>query len=379
MHIQEHRNPFRTFFIFGMTVYAVSFYGMINHFRVVKNFFREGFGSNFLWPTNGFDFSYLYKIATEVRSGEPAISGYPPLVGVTIIPFTFLPEHAGYIAFTFLSAVLLFLIVFLCLRENHLFDTAQEGLFIALLCAGLFYHTYPFLFLIERGQFDILPAFCAAAGLFALSRNFKKTAIVLLVMAMQYKIYPLVLACILIVRYGWTVIVPLAALNIVLIFGRGLVVGVGCLDWLLHRGGVNPMNWPGNHCLVSFAHEMVRLGNLSTEQEPVFAKVSILATIAVFMLVFFWVVSQLMSLVMGYSHDYRLPIQIIPFLLMITRDKADFPCPEPLTYGLLAVLAMSVAFLFLPFFLIKTFGILVSFIVYAIFAVYPVNRAGVKA
>ena len=83
---------------------------------------------------------------------------------------------------------------------------------------------------------------------------------------------------------------------------------------------------------------------------------------------------QLMSLLPSTSHDYKLPIHIIPFLLMISRNKADFTAPPWLVYLLMAVLSASMAFIFVPFFLIKTFGLLAGFIVYAIFTFFSVPR-----
>ena len=151
--------------------------------------------------------------------------------------------------------------------------------------------------------------------------------------------------------------------------------------------------WPGNHALASFAHEMVRLGHLSPDREVIAAKILYAAVIPVFMAAFFWVAFKrkpqvpstfsvaeagligmafaLMSLLPSTSHDYKLPIHIIPFLLMITRNRADFVFPQPLQYGLIAALSVSMAFIFVPFFLIKTFGLFVSFVIYAIFAFSP--------
>jgi len=71
------------------------------------------------------------------------------------------------------------------------------------------------------------------------------------------------------------------------------------------------------------------------------------------------------------GHDYKLPIHIIPFVLMISRNKADFMVPKAVAYVLMAMLAVSMAFLFVPFFLIKTFGIIVNLIIYTIFTFSP--------
>ena len=58
------------------------------------------------------------------------------------------------------------------------------------------------------------------------------------------------------------------------------------------------------------------------------------------------------------------------FLGVISRDKADFAFSKPLHYFLIFALSVSVAFLFLPLFLIKNFGIITSFVIYAGFTFF---------
>ncbi len=378
-----------------MAVYSVSFFAMVHFYRVSKEVFRENFGGNFVWPTgSGLDFSYLYQLAWSIRDGRSWMSPYPPLTGLTFIPFTYLSQHLAYVVFTCALVVLLFLIVFLCLRENKTFETTEMDLFVALLCTGLFYHTYPVLFMLERGQFENLVGFFAMAGLFAISRNFRKTAVVALTLATQYKVYPVILGSILFIRYRWKTLAAFVVLNILMLFIRGKEVALSCLQMLMNK---TTMPWPGNHCLQSFAHEMVRLERIAPDWEALVNVASTFIVSLIFVLTFLRVVLkrkpqflstftvaeagligmafQLMSLLTCISHDYKLPIHIIPFLLMISRNKADFMFPKEIVYVLMAVLAASTAFLFVPFFLIKTFGIFASFIIYTIFTFSPSAKA----
>ncbi len=384
---------FRTFFCFGMGVYLAAFLLMVHFYRVAKEIFRGDFGTNFMWPKIGLDFRYLYSISSSVRSGGGSISVHPPWAAVSYIPLTFLDIRSAYILFTYILLALLFSSIFLCLRENKVFADRQFTLFIALLCTDLFYHTYPVFFSVERGQFEILIGFFAVLGLFALSRGFRKTAIAALVIATQYKIYPAILGSVLFIRYGWRTLGAFAALNVLMLFIRGKEVGLAYIN-AVKEMVENPFSWPGNHSLASFAHEMVRLGKLSPGLEVITTKAATLAVVLLFAAAFLWVAFirpkpripstfsvaeagligmafALMSLLPSNSHDYKLPIHIIPFLLMIARNKADFVFPQPLQYSLIAALSVSMAFIFVPFFLIKTFGVIASLIIYAIFAFSP--------
>ena len=200
--------------------------------------------------------------------------------------------------------------------------------------------------------------------------------------------YPVILGSVLFIRYRWKVLAAFLALNVLMFFIRGNGIALRSIKRILLMVE-QPCSWPGNHCLASFAHEMVRLGHLSPGREVMFTKALSLAVVLVFTAAFLWVVVrikprvpstfsiaeagligmafQLMSLLPSTSHDYKLPIHIIPFLLMITRNKADFTIPKGLAYALMAALSASMAFIFVPFFLIKTFGVIASFIIYAIF------------
>ncbi|MBI4309440.1 MAG: DUF2029 domain-containing protein [Candidatus Omnitrophica bacterium] len=385
----------RTFFCFGMTVYLMCFLFMIHFYRVSKETFREDFGRNFTWPDIGLDFHYLYNISSSVRDGGTSMSVHPPWAAVSYIPLTFLGPKSAYVLFTYALIALLFSAIFLCIRENKVFLTGQMDLFIALLCTGIFYHTYPVLFALERGQFEILLGFFSTVGLFALSRNFRKTAVIALVLAAQYKIYPVILGSVLFIRYRWKTLAVFMALNVLMLFIRGKDVGFSYIK-VVKEMVEHPCSWPGNHCLISFAHEMVRLRYLSPDLEVITAKALSAAAVLVFTAAFLWLAFkgkphtssafsvaeagligmafQLMSLLPATSHDYKLPIQIIPFLLMISRGKADFTIPKPLVYVLMAALSASMAFMFVPFFLIKTFGVIASFMIYAVFAFSPIVK-----
>ena len=383
----------RTFFCFGMTVYVACFLFMIHFYRVSKPMFREDFGRNFAWPVIGLDFRYVFGVANSMRQGGDSLSVHPPWAALCHVPFTFFEVKTAYVLFTCMLVVLLFGLIFIAIRENKTFSNIEMELFVALLCTGVFYHTYPVLFALERGQFEILLGFFAALGLLALSRGWRKTAVIALVLATQYKVYPAILGSILFIRYRWKALAVFAALNVLMLFIRGKKLAFAYL--LVFKEMVeHPCPWPGNHCSISFAHELVRLGRLSPAMEDMVAKALSITVILIFAAAFFWIVFkrkpqaapavfsvaeagligmafQLMSLLPATSHDYKLPIQIIPFLLMISRSKADFTFSKPFQYFLITLLSASMAFIFVPFFLIKTCGISVSFMAYTIFAFSP--------
>ncbi len=161
MKINEQSNLNRTFFIFGLTVYLIGFLSLIHFYRVRKVAFREDFGHNFAWSEKGVDFKYLHSLSSGIVKGEYAFSVHPPWAAVSYIPLTFLKPEFAYLFFTYILLLLLFFTIFLCVRENKVFDSVQMTLFVALMSTVFYYHTYPVLFSIERGQFTIIIGFFA--------------------------------------------------------------------------------------------------------------------------------------------------------------------------------------------------------------------------
>lgn len=393
METNKQSNSPHTFFLFGLTIYLTSFLSLIHFYRVIKDTFRGDFRDHFYtWSFRGLDFNYLYSHASKIFTGKGGLSIYPPWAAVSYYPLTLFDVNTAYLLFSYILVAVLFFSIFLCIRENKVFSSMQMTLFIALLCTGLFYHTYPVLFAIERGNFDMLAGFFAAAGLFALSRNFRKTAVITLAIAAQYKIYPVILGSILFIRSGWKMLTAFIVMNILLLCIQG-PGGMFALIKSLPQYVADPNLWPGNHSLASFAQEMVRLGHLPVNLQSIVSKVSSITIILIYAFTFFWFIFkrkpripstfsvaeagligmsfQIMSLLPSTGHDYKLPIHIIPFLLIISRNKSDFTLPKGLQYFLIAALSVSMAFLFVPFFLIKTFGIIASFIIYAVFTFSP--------
>ena len=233
---------------------------MMHYYRISKKVFRDDFGP-FKWSFKGNDFIGPYGAASAILKGEPYRLLYPPWAGISCVPLAVFNFNWAYVLFSYLLITVLFFTILFCLRENKVFASQQTTLLIALLCAGLFYHTYPVLFAIERGNIDMLAGFFSAAGLFAASRNFRKAAVILLVLATQYKIYPAILGSILFIRYGWKTLTFFIMLNVLMLFIYGYQHFHG---FLLNLLGFmhDPFCWMGNHSLASFAQEMVRLGFL---------------------------------------------------------------------------------------------------------------------
>ena len=385
----------RTFLVFGLTIYLIGFLSLIHFYRIRKDHFRADFGYNFIWPTIGTDFKYLYDIAQAIKNPEEKSSleteyrVYPPWASISYIPFTLFSLKTAYRLFSLLLLAALIMTIFLCLSENSVFQSIEITLFFALICTTIFYHTYPVLFAIERGNFDILAGFFSALGLFSLSRGFRKAAVITLSIATQYKLYPFILGSIVFVRLRWKFLAAFILMNIAMLVIQGPKIA---LKYIAEIKGLiaEPNLWPGNHSLASFAKELVRLQLVPEHSQDILSKGFTLVAMLLFLCAFIWVVLKktpsdsspfsvseagligmafcIMSLIPSTSHDYKLPIHIVPYFLINTRNKTDFTISKYVNYVLIALLSLSLAFLLVPFFLTKTLGIIANLIVYGLIA-----------
>jgi hypothetical protein len=238
--------------------------------------------------------------------------------------------------------------------------------------AAVLTHTYPVLFVLERGTPELIILSLMSGGLYLLVRGRWGWAALLFAFATHLKLYPLILGSFVLLRGG-----PRATLwFIAWVLGLFLILGVEALrDFAdtLTDTIIRPAQWiwPGNHSIRSFAQwaaqedwfpmkyiNMVSLGASLTllaifagmlfttyaargERPPGRFSVRELALIGM--------AFALMSLVPTFSHDYKLSIQAIPFLLLITSSEADDAARRSAAVRNVCVaLAVLLAFLLAP-------------------------------
>ncbi len=197
---------------------------------------------------------------------------YPPLVNVYGLPFLLFDENTAYLV----QGILLFLLNIACvglscLLVNKVFFSRlkADAAFIGMLNVTLFIlfsllsvTSYPFLFSLERGNYDIVAFFFALLGIWcAITRPEKVWLQVLLVsIAMHLKIYPGILLVLLLIKHGKKMLLPALALNLGLLFIIGPQNAFGYLrSFLSSMGSGNVIGAATSSSGLTFANGLVSL------------------------------------------------------------------------------------------------------------------------
>ncbi len=225
-------------------------------------------------PTVGDDFrTGLYRppklLILEGRPYEQYEDGtfltqYPPLVNLLYFPFQLFSEDTAYL----IHAVLLFAAMFASLAlttlmikdhvlplteldpsSNSLIAFCLFGVFAALTFTG-----YPFLFSIERGNYDITALFCSLLAVYLLLKKPGSlwAQVILLSIATHLKIYPAALFIVVLAKNGKKMILPTLAVNVVFLFSMGWYNALTFLRIISHSVSTG-FPWVGNHSGFSFA------------------------------------------------------------------------------------------------------------------------------
>lgn len=373
--------------------------------------------SNYAAPNKGMDFKAVYNYGVALRSGMSeyaAVSSrwphnpYPPLVTVALLPMTiFPPEFAAHL---FAAVLMLFLFITCraCLASGG-YEPEWGRTVTATIITAVLFHTYPVNFSIERGNSDIVAAMFAALFVLCLTRNRVIPAVICLTVSMQFKIYPAILAALLLVRYGWQPLLSLAGINAALLFVLGKT-GFDTFRSVLGAFSARPFDWPGNHSLHSFANHLARTGVIPPEWESGLRTGTMWFLLAIFgaaairlylagrcrksgaagvltgaevgLVGMAFIIMALLPII---SHDYKLVIQLVPLLLLMTTPPEAFGKPGGAGVVVVAIVFCCAGFMFVPshapFFLgwigdeygellkIKTPWLLISFLPYAFLGV----------
>lgn len=251
---------------------------------------------------------------------------------------------------------------FLCLQELPGLDPWGTALLsLCLLC--IIFNTYPVLFAIERGNTDIIAGVLIAAFLRAIKKELPLWSGAFIALAINIKVYPAILLPIFLSRFGL-----LKTLVVTVLTGGGFfVLGPTPLKGF-HQSVLRLQNypgaWQGNHSLKSWAHW--QLGYFFNFSPETISQVQVLLivvylTFLAYLLIRFKGIRKgrcfegallgmafpLMSLIPGTSHDYRLPIYLIPLIYSLgAQHETEGSCV--FWRGSLILVSACVAMLFGP-------------------------------
>ncbi len=278
------------------------------------------------------------------NSEKPYISNYPPLVHLLSFPFLLMDENSAYlvqIGLLFLSNIISLLLV-AYMAKDHLFsDLGLEGinagsLTLFIFFAILFYtlSSYPFMFSIERGNYDIFAMVFALAAVFCLLKFPRNIwlPVILLSIATHLKIYPGILFVLLFLKHGKKIIFPTILVNIVFLFILGAQNALGFLQVVFKNTVLGrPDGWVGNHSAKTFAAIIATNFNLTTPSSFEF-----LSGAFTLIPIILWCVVVILLFRLKYSERNAL------YLLMASIPLMDIIPPISFDYKLVILSSASV-------------------------------------
>jgi hypothetical protein len=285
-----------------------------------------------------------------VRGLSPYDMGnwYPPFVALAAVPLTLLSEDNAYWVQFFSLPVANIACILLAVRiGRHVVPTSRDDFLdivasraLSLLVSLFVVTGYPFMFSLERGNYDILAMLFSLSMLWMLIEKPKSIwwPVIAISIAGHLKIYPLLLVLLIFAVHRFRCIIPLMVVNTLLLFCLGYSNAMRFFEQI-RAGFQKHYLWIGNHSAISF-NKMVLdpsgYASGATELSCILIPIAIMiAGLAVlvrrgfsnrgFVLAFVLLV-PVMHLLSGTSHDYKLVI-LFPaaamILYLILHDYAE--------------------------------------------------------
>lgn len=293
----------------------------------------------------------IVRPAELLRAGlSPYANGsfYPPLVAVLGLPSTFLDPQAAYVIHALLLVVanVASLVVAVAIARrafggpslSHAASARRIAGPLLLILGFLGITSYGFIFSLERGNYDAFPLLLGVVMLWLLVERPQALWLqaMLLALAVHLKVYPLVLVGLLFWVHRWKSLLPVASLNVALLF----MLGWGPVkEWLsfIAMAQNDPAVWVGNHSAASFAALALAPAGLSFRNDGRLLALLPLALLAIGALVLwrrgftpvngilaFALAVPAMNLVPATSHDYKLVLLAVPMAMLVFGEAVNF-------------------------------------------------------
>lgn len=271
-------------------------------------------------------------------------SNYPPFTHVFFMPLQLLSENQAYkliVVLLFITNIIVLGMMTVIIRdtffaklgwEKSLTQTIPLFLFVS----ALFYNLtgYPFLFSIERGNYDIIASFFAILSVYILIKKPEALwwQVITLSIAANLKVYPAALFIALLIKHGKKVLLPALIVNLGLLLSLGYSNELKFFE-VLFTYSLAPDSWAGNHSGFSFADLLVTtfpvLESMQTSLKWLFTLLPLVIwLIAITFIIrnfhggrqavlLFMVSIPLMLLFPSTSHDYALVILGTAIMVLI--------------------------------------------------------------
>jgi hypothetical protein len=329
--------------------------------------------------SRGVDYKAVYSYGAALWGGLGEFLkipiAYPPLVTILFLPLNLFPVNVAYQLFVLLLMLCGAATVYISLAIKRHPLTALSRIKLSLLICAILFFTYPFNFSFERGNCDIIAAVFAAGALLATARGKKWPAILLLTLSSQIKVYPAILSVFLLARFGWGSFTIFIFLNTFYLFILGPNALLGFIKEA-RRLSISVFSWPGNHSFHSYVVNLCKAGFFSRSvAEHILALAYFLSTASFIALSLKYIKSLpwrmnnkellprsfgpreigligvsfcLMSLLSPTSHDYKLVIHIVPYIILLNTIKGELFENEIESRFFIAVVSVFTAYLFIP-------------------------------
>ena len=278
-----------------------------------------------------------------------ARSIWPPFTVVVGWLFARMPEHSAYsvelAVLTLCAAGSAALSADLAMAATALQwgqrkESAQKGLLIFALMLAWTVTSYGFIFALERGNIDLIALFFSLLGVWLIVRHPRLMwlSAFSLAVAVNLKLYPLILLGILFWRYRWRAVLPAVVSTVVLFSAAGLTNARFSVQNLIGGGGAGPYLWVGNQSAASYAsilHDAFGLDPVWTGWLLLLATMGIWAWTMVVLVRRGFSASRavlaaaaavpVMGILPSTSHDYKLVLLVLPLAVLVAVvAKAEF-------------------------------------------------------
>ncbi len=212
---------------------------------------------------------------TQIAPDGTYYSIYPPFVSFINILYLLFDENTAYlwhIGFLFFAHIACIAIAAWMIKEFVFSNLGLEKIYTDMLAIFLFFailiytlSSYSFMFVIERGQTDIIALLFSMLAILCLIKRPDNIwlQVILLSIATHLKIYPVVLFFVLLRKHGRKLILPAVIVNLAMLFILGPKMTYDFLLSLTSGSGLgagigNRWTWIGNHSAYAFADYMAR-------------------------------------------------------------------------------------------------------------------------
>lgn len=258
-------------------------------------------------------------------------SNYPPFTHVFFMPLQVLKEYQAYkliVILLFLTNIIVLGMMTIIIRDTIFtkfgwgkspYQTPAIFLFLAI----LFYNLtgYPFLFSIERGNYDIIAFFFSILSVYLLIKKPEAMwwQIITLSVAVHLKIYPAVLFLALLIKHGKKLIIPTMIVNFALLLSLGVSNAIKFFK-VMFTYSLAPDVWAGNHSGFSFADLLITSVPSLQGMRSAFEWLFTLIPLAVWGLSIYVIIKSNQTA----TRDVQLFMVSIPLMLLFPSTSHDY-------------------------------------------------------